>query len=143
MENNSYYFYWLCRWELACKETTNMLNTTNLDKEDEHYHLLLGSEILVALKLCCSLRRFAIIADQSVTVDLLKTEIEWSSLILICIIAPNLNQADQEFRIFSTHPAFQSYFGTSIAEASAKLASVHVNEMVLFESQIAKLPLDY
>ena len=65
---------------------------------------------------------------------------EWTSLILMCIIAPSLNQDVHEFRITSTHPAFQSYIGSSLAEASAKLPSVHVNEMVLFESQIAKLP---
>lgn len=116
----------------------------DLNKEiSQDCRLLLGTEILATLKLCCSLRRFSIIADQSVTIDLTKTKMEWPSLILICIIATNLNQEVQDFCISSTHPAFQSYIGASIAEASTKLSSIHFNEMVLFETQVAKLPQNY
>ncbi len=127
------------RWELG---NDGFFNESDHSTKQSVDYPLIGPEVLATLQLSSSLRRFAIIGDQFVKIDLLSTKFNWTSLVLACVISPNLIQDDiDNFFINSSHPAFQYYVGESTAEAIAKVSASHANEMIIFESQIAKLPL--
>lgn len=127
------------RWELGFEETS-MPNTLTTDFSDCSPTTHMGPELLVVLQSCKSLRRFAIVTDQFIIVDLKNGRFNWKSLVFACIISPKINWNAREFHVTSSHPAFHYYLGTSMAEAGAQLPPLHFNEMVLFESQILKLP---
>lgn len=127
------------RWELGNDEFFNESDPST--KQSVNYPLI-GPEVLWALQTSSSLRRFVIIGDEFVKVDLMSTKFNWTSLVLACVISSNLTQDDiDNFFINSSHPAFQYYVGESTAEAIAKVSASHANEMIIFESQIAKLPM--
>lgn len=100
-----------------------------------------GSPLLEALKLCRTLRRFAIIADYTVPVHFTEPMImNWPHLVLACFISPTVNWEECSLRIQSSHPAFQCYLGTSKAHAADQLVPLHYHEMILFDSAVARLP---
>ena len=101
-----------------------------------------GLEILEVLRLCRTLRRFAIIADYTVPVQFhdAGAVIDWPFLVLACFISPSVDWENCPLRIKSDHPAFQAYLGPSKAEAAFRFAPVHYHEMVLFDSAVAWSP---
>lgn len=95
----------------------------------------------MALQLSSSLRRFVIVGDHFVKFNLRNTKFNWTSLVFACVISPTLTDDFVNFQINSSHPAFQFYIGESTDEAIDEVSAIHANEMIVFESQIAKLPL--
>ena len=139
-----YYFYTnnatirYYRWEVG---NDGIFTAETSPVKQSAHNLLIGPEIFRALQLSSSLRRFVIIGDQFVKFDLMNTKLNWTSLVLACVISPNLTDDIVNFHINSCHPAFQFYMGKSTDEAIDKVSAIHANEMIVFESQIAKLPL--
>ena len=91
-----------CRWELGNNGFFPESNPTTKRSVD---YLLIGSEVLWALQLSCSLRRFVIIGDQFVKVDLMSTKFNWTSLVLACIILPNLTFHDNDYFFYQLFPS--------------------------------------
>ena len=136
-------FFLNYRWELGCDEALTTPNINSVDSSESNRPVRIGPELIVALQFCETLRRFVILADKTVTVDLVNANFNFKSLILACIISPNISWNASECPITSSHPAFQCYLGSSVTEAGSQLPAVHFNEMVLFESHILKLPVKH
>jgi len=123
------------RWEIGKSkfEFKKASESSELELNVDH--------LLSALKLCRSLRRLAIIADDTIRLDLSGAgALNWPTLVLACIISPNADWEQCELNIKSDHPAFQCYFGGSKSEAADRLETVHYQEMILFDSHVAKTP---
>lgn len=99
------------------------------------------TDLLETLKVCSSLRRIVLIADYTVHLDVAGTAaLDWPSLVLACIISPAVDWEKCQLPIKSEHPGFQSYLGASKKEAAERLDVSHFNDMILFDTKVAKMP---
>ena len=99
------------------------------------------AEFLEALKLCQSLQRFVFIGDHTVRLDVTGTRaVDWPSLVLACIVSPTVDWGKCELEIKSDRSAFQSYFGSNKTEVADSADVCHYRDMILFGSNVAKLP---
>jgi len=98
-------------------------------------------ELLIAFRFCRTLQRLVILGNRNIFIQLENIIFDWPTLILACIITPKIDWDACRFKIVSSHAASQSYFGPSLIDAASKIASVHYNDMILFDSHVAKMPL--
>lgn len=145
---DSYFCVFKSRWEIGqCRRVLTPLFNEPSNAAAFDMSLLDGvlkvkvSDLLDALKLCPSLRRFVIIGD---LLDLNGTgSLDCSSLVLACIISPTVDWENCELKINSDQPAFQSYLGASKGKAAGFMASHHYREMIMSDSNVAKMPYDH
>ena len=97
--------------------------------------------LMNAILPCSTLQRFAVVISQNWPVQLANVTLDWPGLIFACIISPAVDWSASQFQVSSDHPAFQLYFGPSTSGAEATVASVHFNQMVLFDTHIARMPI--
>lgn len=97
--------------------------------------------LLNHLKQCQSLQRIVIIGDFTVNLDVAEAgDLDWPGLVLACIISPIIDWGNCPLQIRSDHPAFQSYLGGSKSVAADRLDILHYRDMILFDTNVAKMP---
>lgn len=134
-------FIGIFRLELGRSDNKNCdLSILNDPIEIDPIRFVVDVELLISFRLCRTLQRLVIVGNRNVLIQLENITFNWPTLILACVITPKIDWDACRFQIVSCHAASQSYFGPLVLDAASKIASVHYNDMILFDSHVAKMP---